>query len=193
MTINIGNLLARRAHVNAKMEALYDVAADRRFTYAELNAETNRAAQLLVRAGVKKGDRVGLLLMNSAEYLTSFFATAKLGAVIVPLNWRLVADELEFILKDSGTTALVFGAEFAATVSDLQSRGAKTDVRSWLYVGDSANKPEYALDYVTESAKEQPIEPAVTASGDDLLYIMYTSGTTGLPKGVMHSHNTQYW
>jgi acyl-CoA synthetase (AMP-forming)/AMP-acid ligase II len=193
MTINIGNLLARRAHVSAKTEALYDVAADRRYTYAELNAETNRAAQLLVRAGVGKGDRVGLLLMNSAEYLTSFFATAKLGAVIVPLNWRLVADELEFILKDSGTTTLVFGAEFAPTVIDLHSRGSKTDVRSWLYVGDAAGKPDFATDYVKESAVQQPIEPAVTASGDDLLYIMYTSGTTGLPKGVMHSHNTQYW
>ena len=191
--INIGNLLARRAHVNAKMEALFDVAADRRYTYAELNAETNKAAQLLVRAGVKKGDRVGLLLMNSAEYLTSFFATAKLGAVIVPLNWRLVADELEFILKDSGTTTLVFGEEFAPVAVDLQSRGSKTDVSSWLYVGSATNKPDFALDYVAESAKEQPIEPPVTASGDDLLYIMYTSGTTGLPKGVMHSHDTQYW
>ena len=191
--INIGNLLARRAHINAKMEALYDVAAERRYTYAELNAETNKAAQLLSRVGVKKGDRVGLLLMNSAEYLTAFFATAKLGAVIVPLNWRLVADELEFILKDSGTTVLVFGGEFAATAADLQSRGAKTDVGSWLYVGAPADKPDFALDYVVETAKEQPIEPPVTASGDDLLYIMYTSGTTGLPKGVMHSHNTQYW
>ncbi|MFM8562341.1 MAG: long-chain-fatty-acid--CoA ligase [Acidimicrobiia bacterium] len=193
MDINIGNLLTRRAHVNAKMEALYDVAADRRYTYAELNAEANRAAQLLTRAGVRTGDRVGLLLMNSAEYMTAFFATAKLGAVIVPLNWRLVADELEFILKDSGTTVLVFGAEFAATASELQSRGAKTDVRAWLYVGDPAGKPEFALDYVVEAAKEQPIEPPVTACGDDLLYIMYTSGTTGLPKGVMHSHNTQFW
>ena len=86
MSTNIGNLLARRAHVNSEMEALFDVAANRRYTYAELNAETNKAAQLLVRSGVKKGDRVGLLLMNSAEYLTAFFATAKLGAVIVPLN-----------------------------------------------------------------------------------------------------------
>ena len=186
MSINIGNLLARRAHVNAKTEALYDVAADRRYTYAELNAESNRAAQLLIRSGVKTGDRVGLLLMNSAEYITAFFATAKLGAVIVPLNWRLVADELEFILKDSGTTVLVFGAEFAATVTDLQSRGSKTDVGHWLYVGDAANKPAFATDYISESATQQPIEPPVTASDDDLLYIMYTSGTTGLQIGRAH-------
>ena len=191
--INIGNLLARRAHINGTVEALYDVAAGRRYTYAELNAETNKAASLLTSLGVGKGDRVGLLLMNSAEFMTAFFATAKLGAVVVPLNWRLVADELEFILKDSGTKALVFGAEFAATVTDLQSRGPKTDVREWLYVGEPDAKPDFAHDYVVESSAQRPLEPAVTASGDDLLYIMYTSGTTGLPKGVMHSHNTQYW
>ncbi len=193
MSINIGQLLAKRAHLNPTVEALYDVAAGRRYTYAELNAETNKAASLLAAQGVGTGDRVGLLLMNSAEFITAFFATAKLGAVIVPLNWRLVADELEFILKDSGTKALVFGAEFAATVSDLQSRGSKTDVSAWLYVGDAANKPAFAVDYVVEGAKQKAAEPAVTASDDDLLYIMYTSGTTGLPKGVMHSHNTQYW
>lgn len=193
MTVNIGNLLARRAHINGSIEALYDVAANRRYNYTELNAETNKVASLLVDAGVKKGDRVALLQMNSAEFMTAFFAIAKLGAVIVPLNWRLVADELEFILKDSGTTVLVFGGEFSATVSELQSRGDRTDIESWLYVGDSAGKPPFARDFIVESANLPTTEPAVTASGDDLLYIMYTSGTTGLPKGVMHSHNTQYW
>jgi acyl-CoA synthetase (AMP-forming)/AMP-acid ligase II len=193
MTVNIGNLLARRAHINGSIEALYDVAANRRYTYAELNSETNKVASLLVDAGVKKGDRVALLQMNSAEFMTAFFATAKLGAVIVPLNWRLVPDELEFILKDSGTTVLVFGAEFAANVSELQSRGNRTDIKSWLYIGDAATKPAFARDFVAESATMSNAEPAVTASGDDLLYIMYTSGTTGLPKGVMHSHNTQFW
>ena len=193
MTVNIGNLLARRAHINGSIEALYDVAANRRYTYAELNSETNKVASLLVDAGVKKGDRVALLQMNSAEFMTAFFATAKLGAVVVPLNWRLVPDELEFILKDSGTTVLVFGAEFAANVSELQSRGDRTDIKSWLYIGDAATKPAFARDFVAESATMSNAEPAVTASGDDLLYIMYTSGTTGLPKGVMHSHNTQFW
>ena len=187
MTINIGNLLTRRANINANIEALYDVAAGRRFSYAELNAETNKVASLLVDAGVKKGDRVALLLMNSSEFMTAFFATAKLGAVIVPLNWRLIADELEFILKDSGTTVLVFGSEFVANVSELQSRGDRTDIKSWLYVGDASTKPPFARDFIVESATMPATEPAVTASGDDLLYIMYTSGTTGLPKGAVHT------
>ena len=75
-------------------EALFDVAADRRLTFAELNSETNRVASLLSARGVKTGDRVGLLMMNSTEFVTTFFATAKLGAVIVPLNWRLVANAM---------------------------------------------------------------------------------------------------
>ena len=193
MSINIGHLLAKRAHLNPSVEALFDVAADRRYSYRELNSETNRVAQMFLARGVGKGDRVGLLIMNSAEFITAFFATAKIGAVIVPLNWRLVPDELEFILKDSGTKALVFGAEFAAGVTELQSRGNRTDVSEWFFVGPSEGRPAFAVDYVSEAAKHGDTEPAVTASDDDLLYIMYTSGTTGLPKGVMHSHNTQFW
>ncbi|NBO55396.1 MAG: long-chain-fatty-acid--CoA ligase [Actinobacteria bacterium] len=190
---NIGQILTKRATLNPTIEALFDVAADRRLTFAELNSETNRVASLLSARGVKTGDRVGLLMMNSTEFVTTFFATAKLGAVIVPLNWRLVADELEFILKDSGVTALVFDADFAPVVADLQSRGTKTDVREWFYVGTTADKPSFAIDFKSEAAKMADTEPAITASDDDLLYIMYTSGTTGLPKGVMHSHNTQMW
>lgn len=197
MSVNIGHLLAKRAHLNPTVEALYDVAAGRRYDYRELNTETNRVANMFLSRGIGKGDRVGLLLMNSAEFITAFFATAKIGAVIVPLNWRLVADELEFILKDSGTKALVFGAEFAATVGELQSRGDRTDVSEWFFVaapGSAAGgEPSFAVDFNSESARHDAVEPAITASDDDLLYIMYTSGTTGLPKGVMHSHNTQFW
>lgn len=193
MKNNIGQILTKRAHLNPHAEALFDVAANRRYSFQELNEETNRVATLLKDSGVSKGDRVGLLVMNSAEFITAFFATAKLGGVIVPLNWRLVPDELEFILKDAGVTALVFGSEFTPSVVDLQARGPKTDVREWFYVGDVATKPAFAHDYVAEAAASQAHEPEITAWGPDLLYIMYTSGTTGLPKGVMHSHDTQLW
>ena len=112
MQANIGQLLTKRAYVNPDLEALFDVAADRRFNYEQLNSRTNQVANALA-PNVRKGDRVGLLMMNSHEFVTSFFAVAKLGGVVVPLNWRLVADELEFILKDSGTTTLVYGEELS--------------------------------------------------------------------------------
>jgi len=190
MRVNIGQILTKRAHINPDLEALYDVSAGRRFTYAELNDRTNQVASAL-SGRVKQGDRVALLMMNSHEFITAFFAIAKLGGVVVPLNWRLVPDELEFILKDSGTTVLFYGEEFLASATELQSRGDRTDIAHWIHVGTPGSVPAFASGFDSLVDPQPSTEPAVTAFDDDLLYIMYTSGTTGLPKGVMHTHSTQ--
>jgi O-succinylbenzoate-CoA ligase len=192
MRNNIGQILTKRSVISPDIEALYDVSADRRYTYRELNIEANKVAEALTELGLRTGDRVGLLLMNSTEFITTFFATAKLGGIVVPLNWRLVADELEFILKDSGVTVLLYGSEFTDTITELQSRGERTDVRDWVQVGGD-QIPSFAKDFAALTTGRASNEPALTAADDDLLYIMYTSGTTGLPKGVMHTHNTQMW
>ncbi len=190
MRSNIGHILTKRALMNPENEALYDVAAGRRFTYAELNDRTNQVVNA-VSPFVGKGDRVALLMMNSHEFISAFFAIAKLGAVVVPLNWRLVPDELEFILKDSGSTVLFYGEEFLASVSELHARGDKTDVKHWIHTGSTASKPDFAHEFNTLVDPAPTTEPEITAFDDDMLYIMYTSGTTGLPKGVMHTHTTQ--
>ena len=190
MQVNIGQLLTKRAYINPDLEALYDVAAGRRFSYEQLNARSNQVAHA-ISSTVNKGDRVALLMMNSHEFLTAFFAIAKIGGVVVPLNWRLVPNELEFILKDSGTTVLFYGEEFVASVVELQSRGDKTDVGQWIHVGSADTTPSFASEFNSLVDHQPGIEPTVSAFNDDLLYIMYTSGTTGLPKGVMHTHNTQ--
>lgn len=193
MENNIGGLLSRRAYMNPDVEALVDVHANKRFSYKELNEYGNQVAHGLASIGVKKGDRVGILLMNSHEFVATFFGIAKLGAVVVPLNWRLVPDELEFILKDSGCTVLVGGEEFLPTITELQSRGDKTDIKEWVFVGDDAKRPAFAKPYASLHEGRSTDDPPLGGSNDDLLYIMYTSGTTGLPKGVMHTHNTQMW
>lgn len=113
MESNIGLFLTKRARLSPNLEGWVDVATERRYSFAELNARCNRTANALASLGVKKGDRVALLLMNSVEFCESFFAIGKLGAVCVPLNWRLVPDELAFILKDSGSTHLIYGEEFS--------------------------------------------------------------------------------
>jgi acyl-CoA synthetase (AMP-forming)/AMP-acid ligase II len=113
--------------------------------------KTNKVVSALTDLGVSTGDRVGLLLMNSTEFITTFFATAKLGAVVVPLNWRLVADELEFILKDGGVSALVYSSEFIETVTELHSRGDRTDVGAWVQVGGDTT-PAFAHDFAALSA-----------------------------------------
>lgn len=193
MKNNIGLLLTKRAIINPEREAYVDSKSGLRLTFQELNARTNRLANSLLELGVRHGDRVALALMNSAEFLEAYFAVAKIGGVVVPLNWRLVSDELEFILKDSGSTTLIFGEEFVETFSDLHGRGDRTDVESWIQVAEGNGDNDFARDYVSFRDSGDDTEPEPGAEEDDLLYIMYTSGTTGLPKGVVHSHNTSIW
>ncbi len=194
MRNNLGQFLAKRAELNPGLEALVDVGTGRRFTYAELNRRANRMADALSGLGVRKGDRVATLLMNGPEFVETFFGAAKIGAVIAALNWRLVADELAFILIDSGAETLVFGREFSAVAVDLHARGESgTAVRTWIYTGPPSDRPAFALSYEDLHGAASDVEPAIVAENDDLLYIMYTSGTTGLPKGVMHSHGTTMW
>ena len=192
MKNNIGLFLSKRAQLNPDREAYVDGNPGLRLTFDQLNRRCNRLANVLLEKGVKKGDRVGILMMNSVEFVESFFAIAKVGGVVVPLNWRLVADELEFILKDSGTSMLLFGDEFAETVADIHSRAGRTDINEWLHVTES-DEAHFAHHYYHLQGKVADAEPGIGAADDDLLYIMYTSGTTGLPKGVVHTHNTCYW
>jgi O-succinylbenzoate-CoA ligase len=192
MKNNFGQVLRRRAFLSPRLEALVEPGANgRRLSFGELNQRCNRTAHALREAGVRHGDRVALLMSNGAEFIESFFAVAKIGAVNVPLNWRLVADELEFILKDAGATLLIYSEAFAPVVAELHTRGSRTDLRAWVQVG---GKPAaFSIGY-DEWVRAMPgDEPGTAGFDDDLLFIMYTSGTTGLPKGVMHSHGTVLW
>jgi acyl-CoA synthetase (AMP-forming)/AMP-acid ligase II len=189
---NIGDILTRRALLSPRQDAYVDAASGTRFSFRELNERCNRTANGLAALGVKPGDRVGLLLMNGVEFMESFFAIAKLGAVVVPLNWRLVADELEFILENSGASVLVFDDAFQAMVTDLHGRGERTAVRTWVQVTDG-DVAAFATTYAALQSAATAVEPALGGAEDDMLYIMYTSGTTGLPKGAVHTHNTCLW
>lgn len=191
MSENVGQLLSKRAYRAPDLMAVYEPSVERRLSYRELEGRSNQVANALVGSGVTRGDRVGLLLMNGSEFVESFFAVAKIGAVNVPLNWRLVADELEFILKDAGVTVLVFSAEFAEVAAELRSRGDKTDITTWIQQGGEAAEGVVDYDDWMGSSTDALID--VEVDGDDLCFIMYTSGTTGLPKGVMHTHDTVMW
>lgn len=193
MLNNLGLFLAKRAFLSPEIEGYVESDGSTRLTYHELNLSCNQLCNALRASDVQPGERVGLLLMNSREFMEAFFALAKIGAVIVPLNWRLVPDELEFILKDSGTERLIFGDEFVETVAELHSRGDKTDIKHWLQVTGAGESAYFAESYEAFRDAAAVAEPEVTACNDDMLYIMYTSGTTGLPKGVVHSHNTAIW
>ncbi len=190
MSVNIGELLKKRASLNPHREAYVDSTA--RISFSELNDRCNRMANALLAHGVRAGDRVAIAMMNSPEFVETYLAIAKIGGIVVPLNWRLVPDELEFILKDSGAEILFYGSEFSGTFDELHSRGDATDVRTWIRASSGDKESGFWVDYETFHDQGHAGEPPVGARDDDLLYIMYTSGTTGLPKGVVHSHGTTF-
>ena len=145
---------------------------------------------MLLAKGVQKGDRVALLMLNGVEYIESYFGAAKIGAVMVPLNWRLVPDELDFIISDSGPEVLMYGQDFDEAANELQGRGLP--VRVWIRIG-AGERPHWAEDYDQLCAEAPTDEPEINAADDDLLFIMYTSGTTGRPKGAVCTHATMAW
>jgi len=195
MRNNIGQFLSKRANLNPTMEALVDVATGRRLNYREIDLRANKLANAMHNLGVRKGDRVAILMMNGVEYFESFTGLAKIGAVVVPLNWRLLADELSYILKDAGATTLIYGSDFSETVCDLNGRGGGgTDIVNWVELCDEGHERDlFSTGYNALTNPASDVAPEITAGDDDDVFIMYTSGTTGLPKGALHTHNTMTW
>jgi acyl-CoA synthetase (AMP-forming)/AMP-acid ligase II len=156
-----------------------------RLSYSKLNQRVNRLANALLGIGVKKGDRVAVLADNCAEYIETYFATAKGGMIIVPVNTTLDADGLAYILNDSRASVFIFGQKYLDTVNNLRPR-LKT-VKHYIAIGKVAN----AEGYEELLSRYPPDEPELPVDEDDIAWLLYTSGTTGPPKGVMLSHKSQ--
>jgi fatty-acyl-CoA synthase len=141
--------------------------------------------------GLKKGDKVGVLMYNSVEILDLFYALAKIGGVFVPMNFRLVAKELQYIINNSECMVLVYGYEFHEVVDEIRE---SLNAQHFICCGDKENLCDHSYDNVFRS-ESGIFEPDVTwdVGLDDLQMIMYTSGTTGMPKGVMFTHSELMW
>jgi O-succinylbenzoate-CoA ligase len=176
-SMSLGQMLGHRARRHPERLALVDATRGQRYTYQELDRRANRIAGGLARLGVQPGDRVAILMPNGIEFVESYFAVARLGAVSVPLNVRLAPPELDFILRDAGVETLLYHGEHDETVAALRDGGL--ELRHLVGVGDR-------YDQLRESGSEA--EPTAFAGGEDPLFIMYTSGTTGRPKGAVHTH-----
>lgn len=182
---NIGLTLKQRSIVSPNLEAYVEPSTNLRVTYEEMNALTNQCASTLSELGLGKGERIALLMPNCLEFACLFYAAAKLGIVTVPLNNRLTASELEFILSDSGAKVLFFGADFAETAEAVKTGTEHPcTIEQWIQISGCDDSLEQRLQSIS------PEEPECDSGDSDNLFIMYTSGTTGLPKGVVHTHNS---
>ncbi len=181
----LGELIARNARKFPDKEAV--VFGDARLTWHEFNARINRLAHVFMDMGIVKGDKVAILSFNCNQYLECYFALGKIGAVTVPLNFRLHPDEVKFIVNNAGAIAMVVGAQFIETV-----RGLRQDlplVRQ--YMSLTPDPVEGMLHFESMIRGHSDEEPLVLVEEDDPAFIMYTAGTTGRPKGAVLTHKNQ--
>jgi acyl-CoA synthetase (AMP-forming)/AMP-acid ligase II len=186
MRVNVGGLLSRRALLTPDREGL--VCEGVRRSFKELNERSNRIANAMLDLGVEHGDRVAVLALNEPEYYDLLFGLAKIGAVLVPVNYRLAGPEIQFILVDSGARILFFGKEYTEIVDSIRSDAAPKE-----FVAISDDPPAWARSYTTMLGDSSDEEPEIRGGDDDTLTILYTSGTTGKPKGAELAHSYYFW
>ncbi len=188
--MHAADLLSKRAELTPDREALYETATGRRYTYRELNERANRVANFLHGAlGVEKGDRVSILAQNGVEYLDLFYGLAKLGAIFAPLNWRLAAEELVYIVNDNRPKVLIFGPEYVNVVEEMRPQ---IDVAHYVGLGGAARDAAASYeDLLAGASTAEPQRPPL--DGETPYCLLYTSGTTGRPKGAIIPHRQVLW
>ncbi|MCK9274162.1 MAG: long-chain-fatty-acid--CoA ligase [Syntrophales bacterium] len=158
----------------------------RRFTYMQWRDRTNQLANALLKQGVMKGDKVSILAYNCQHFFELYVACCKIGAVMVPINFRLVGRELIYILDDSDTVAFIFTEDFQDAVESIKSSLDK--VKLFIHVGFEKKCPDYAVDYENFLADSSKDLPHHTIRENDPVSLIYTSGTTGFPKGAVFTN-----
>jgi fatty-acyl-CoA synthase len=187
--MHAADLLANRARLTPNRAALLTLPDNRSYTYGELNARANRLANWMRSLGVQKGERVSILAHNGIEYIDLFYGLAKIGAIFAPLNWRLVARELIYIVNDCQPKVLLCGPEFTGVLAEM-----RPEIKVAHYAGVQGAAFDGALDYDTEVVAASDAEPSrPPLDPDDTYAILYTSGTTGRPKGAMIPHRQILW
>ena len=180
-TIPYFDWIAHHAGRRPDKLALDDLQSGRRLTYAELHRRTDRLTAALAARGIAKGDRVALLAPNGSEYFELQFACGRLGAIMLPLNWRLAVPELQYILSDSTPSLLIHDKSFSAQAAQIS--------RNRLEIDPERTDSPYEQALASAPAAPRP----VALDHDDIAMVMYTSGTTGHPKGAIITHGMNFW
>ncbi len=157
----------------------------REMSWREFDIKANRFANLLLTRGVKKGDKVAILLMNCLEWLPIYFGILKTGALAVPMNYRYTSEEIKYCLDLADVSVLVFGPEFTGRIEQIRDTIPK--VKHLFYVGHDV--PSFADGYDELVTYCSSVAPAIEIRDEDLGAIYFSSGTTGFPKAILHYHS----
>jgi len=160
----------------------------REMSWKEFDIKANQTANMLLSKGVKKDDKVAILLMNSLEWLPIYFGILKTGALAVPLNYRYTADEIKYCLELADCSILIFGNEFIGRVEQIFESLIK--INHLLYVGE--NEPSFAESYDNQVGLFSSKKPDILLTLEDNAAIYFSSGTTGFPKAILHAHRAIY-
>lgn len=159
----------------------------REISWRVFDEKANRVANMLLARGIKKGDKVGILLMNCLEWLPIYFGILKTGALAVPLNYRYTAEEIRYCVDLAEVNILLFGPEFIGRVEEIADEIGKN--RILLFVG-GVMVPTFAESYDQQVNNYSSVAPDVELSDEDDAAIYFSSGTTGFPKAILHAHRS---
>ncbi|UII57885.1 o-succinylbenzoate--CoA ligase [Cytobacillus spongiae] len=181
--MNVGEWMKSRAYLSGDKEGF--VGKNGRYTFIEMNERVNQFANYLQTQGIQQGDRIALLCKNHEDFVTAFFGAAKIGVITVPVNWRLQAKEISYVLNHSAARVVLYDEEFASAIEM-----GKQEAPAEKYVCSGNGKEDPAFREILASSSH--VEPELVSFNEDPILMMYTSGTTGKPKGAVLTHSNLF-